>query len=626
MWGEWSVAIDPGTLEIEAAPERSEAAHWNVTGMVQAPSCPGCVAFKNAHMSEPGVLSVTVELTHPFGDKPSLDAFDVRGIVYGPPVLTFPSGTVSGLLANADGCCARWSHDPWAKINPYIAFATDDPERRFKAGSNHERECLIGMPGKGALKFDFAIDACWLPPKKVDLGNPSLSPHCNEAWDVNCDVSGPIDGHEGAFARLLVTVHDWQGDGEGAKVSIEAPNLIGVAMQAEWNGQMSPPGFDCSMENSLNAAPGSYPVLICVRDVLNTQPADMLATFMPATIVVTSATPAISGIEVFPKAQVLNDKGSSAQFAASAKFADGGMAWVKDGIDWSVTGTDLNGAALAEIDSAGLAKRLTSKWWGGTATMHAQYEGFKGEATAYCPDSFADSASVKFGKFCEEGGTYTQVKSLLGPPEGLGELAGGTDICSLGYGGIATLEFVNNTIVDGPGPDFIVFENAFYSGGCDWKGEPQHVTWCETAIVEISQDGLQWHRFPPDYNPSNKTCGIEPWANASSFKNLAGVHPVIASVAHDGTLKDGVDPTDPATAGGDAFDLAAVGLSWCRYVRLIDTGDSVDAPGTEQHDVDGDLILDYGKQSPLGAQQGQAGFDCDSVAAIHSGDPIGIDK
>ena len=101
---------------------------------------------------------------------------------------------------------------------------------------------------------------------------------------------------------------------------------------------------------------------------------------------------------------------------------------------------------------------------------------------------------------------------------------------------------------------------------------------------------------------------------------------MFASVAPDGTLSGGVDPTDQSTAGGDAFDLAEVGLDWCKYVRLIDTGDSIDAPGTEQYDADGDMILDFGKESPLGAQIGQAGFDCDSVAAIHSSDPLSFKK
>jgi hypothetical protein len=94
-------------------------------------------------------------------------------------------------------------------------------------------------------------------------------------------------------------------------------------------------------------------------------------------------------------------------------------------------------------------------------------------------------------------------------------------------------------------------------------------------------------------------------------------------VYEDGSLKDGIDPTDPSSAGGDSFDLKDLGLGWCRFVRLIDTGDSEDAPETEQYDSDGDLILDLGKIS-FGGEPGKAGFDGDSVAAVHSASPLSI--
>ena len=96
---------------------------------------------------------------------------------------------------------------------------------------------------------------------------------------------------------------------------------------------------------------------------------------------------------------------------------------------------------------------------------------------------------------------------------------------------------------------------------------------------------------------------------------------MFAHVNHDGTIENGIDPTDPENAGGDCFDLADIGLDWCRFIRLIDTGDKDDAPGTEQCDSDGDLINDLGKMSS-GAVYGMAGFDGDSVAAIHSASPL----
>jgi len=186
------------------------------------------------------------------------------------------------------------------------------------------------------------------------------------------------------------------------------------------------------------------------------------------------------------------------------------------------------------------------------------------------------------------------------------------------------LEFTDNIILNGPGADFIVYENAFYVAGstCDWSDGTHYACWNETAIVEVSQDGSDWYTIPFDYNPSNETCVPYVFMDPASFSGLAGNHPVYACVNHDGTLKDGISPVDPLKAGGDTFDLDSVGLEWCRFVRLTDTGDIDDAPGTERCDIDGDLIVDYGKYSYLGAQPGHAGFDGDAVAAVYSGSTL----
>ena len=33
-----------------------------------------------------------------------------------------------------------------------------------------------------------------------------------------------------------------------------------------------------------------------------------------------------------------------------------------------------------------------------------------------------------------------------------------------------------------------------------------------------------------------------------------------------------MDPTDPDTAGGDAFDLAALGLEKAAFIKIVDSG------------------------------------------------------
>src|SRR5437016_14134463 len=48
---------------------------------------------------------------------------------------------------------------------------------------------------------------------------------------------------------------------------------------------------------------------------------------------------------------------------------------------------------------------------------------------------------------------------VLGGPRGAGAFEGSTDTFSLGLGGSIVLEFTDNGVVDGPGPDFTVVEH-----------------------------------------------------------------------------------------------------------------------------------------------------------------------
>ncbi|KYG04144.1 hypothetical protein BE21_48235, partial [Sorangium cellulosum] len=141
----------------------------------------------------------------------------------------------------------------------------------------------------------------------------------------------------------------------------------------------------------------------------------------------------------------------------------------------------------------------------------------------------------------------------FGPPKGGGCCGGSTDVVSLGNGGTVTFGFSGNLIVDGPGPDFIVFENAF-------ETSPTTV-FAELATVEVSQNGVDWIAFP---------CT----ATEAPYGSCAGWHPVLANP--DTNI---LDPTDPEVAGGDAFDLADLELSFARYVRITDRPDLTGASG-----------------------------------------------
>lgn len=184
-------------------------------------------------------------------------------------------------------------------------------------------------------------------------------------------------------------------------------------------------------------------------------------------------------------------------------------------------------------------------------------------------DPFADCVD----EFIPEGagfGADAFPDIVLGPPEAGANGNAGLDVLSLGCGGQITLFFAGPGVVDGPGPDLLVFENPFPVGDR---------TFVEPARVLVSDDGVDWRAF---------ACAL---ADDPPL-GCAGVAPVRASAA------SGLDPTDPDAAGGDAFDLADVGLARARYVRLIDVGLEYDPSGT----------WCTGKSG---------GFDLDALAAVH---------
>jgi hypothetical protein len=154
--------------------------------------------------------------------------------------------------------------------------------------------------------------------------------------------------------------------------------------------------------------------------------------------------------------------------------------------------------------------------------------------------SFTPGANAGFGQNLLPG-------VVLGAPKGSGAGSGSLDVLSLGRNGVIVLEFTDIAVTDGPGVDLLVFENPFI--------KPDGKPFAETGVVAVSDDGVTWHEFP--CASSNV---------AQDFPGCAGVRPVYSHP------NNGIPATDPAVAGGDGFDLAAVGLTRARFVRIRDSG------------------------------------------------------
>lgn len=146
-------------------------------------------------------------------------------------------------------------------------------------------------------------------------------------------------------------------------------------------------------------------------------------------------------------------------------------------------------------------------------------------------------------------------ENILGPPQGGGEKQGSLHVTSLGNGGWVIVSFEGTRIVDGPGTDFIVFENAFLQGD-----DAEH-PFAELATVSVSDDGEDFVEF-------------ECSAVSAPFGECAGWRPVLANPE-----ENDIDPLDPETAGGDPYDLSNVGLSSARFVKIVDREDLTGSQG-----------------------------------------------
>jgi hypothetical protein len=141
-----------------------------------------------------------------------------------------------------------------------------------------------------------------------------------------------------------------------------------------------------------------------------------------------------------------------------------------------------------------------------------------------------------------------------------------TQLLSLGEGGSIVLDFGGEPITDGAGADFIVFENVFVNLA---NGAP----FVEAAIVAAGNDPLALVEFPFRFEPPPGWDSANPYAipfTEDNYIGLAGTRPTLV------TPTNGIDPADPALAGGNAFDLADIGIASARYVRITDPG----RPGT----------------------------------------------
>lgn len=163
-------------------------------------------------------------------------------------------------------------------------------------------------------------------------------------------------------------------------------------------------------------------------------------------------------------------------------------------------------------------------------------------------------------------------------------------VVSLGDSGRATVTF-KAPIYNGPGPDFVVFENGFAN-----PANPEE-SFMELAFVEVSSDGVNFVRFPATCNTDTTTQipGTGVYANASKVNNLAGKY-----IARWGTPFDLEELR--SSSGLDIDNIT--------HVRMVDVIGDIGQHATR--DMNGNKIND-----PYPTNFISGGFDLDAVGVIY---------
>ncbi len=204
LWGVWTVSFDPVEMKIVALPARELLAHYNITDMILPPACEDCFDIAvNSFDPVTRILDADVTLRNPA----PIGAHDVRGIMH---VTTF-----GHLLTNPDAWTKFYDVPGGMDINPFKAFAKDEPNRTFAGLAEHTENYLVYIPQPPVYAgITFAVDASW-------PGN------CKEPYSIeNFGQDDPLYPVDGSSCDIHVDVIDWQDDVDA--VQIEVPEITGT--------------------------------------------------------------------------------------------------------------------------------------------------------------------------------------------------------------------------------------------------------------------------------------------------------------------------------------------------------------------------------------------------------------
>jgi hypothetical protein len=208
-------------------------------------------------------------------------------------------------------------------------------------------------------------------------------------------------------------------------------------------------------------------------------------------------------------------------------------------------------------------------------------------------------------------------------------------VATLGSGGRIVLGFDDIVVEDRPGPDFIVFENAFFKFPMPASASDPFQVFVEPGFVEVSLDGELWFPFPHDAAALAAADALPPGSAVGPplWLDLAGLAGRTPTLIGNWTVPDDPDAFDLAGAGGvsgaggDAFDLADAGAAEARFIRITDTGTDLGFAGSGLgFDLDAVIVLHGRPRTPLATDSDGDLLSDAEEAVLHGSDPSDADS
>ncbi len=299
-WGIWNISIPADRSTVEIVPDRSSNMHLNLVRMLEVNPCEDCLSVEIEPQSN-NVINAALTLEHPINYNHKLTGFDVRGIFISPSNYVFPTDGRSlawgeGIthVSNPDGYTQLYNPtefnfatpaalgyisgnlatggDLTATLNPYVAYAADQPRRFFGPGMSKTETVELYVPS-GPVQFGYAVDACWHPvPGEVTNPLTDFPPeaNCLEAYMIVTVLDDGLAPAMGSEVPIYVAVFDHQGQETINSVTVECPELFDGTVELEYADGSSNDGFiyTGTIINQHGADYGDYPLLVKVTDVL----------------------------------------------------------------------------------------------------------------------------------------------------------------------------------------------------------------------------------------------------------------------------------------------------------------------------------------------------------------------